>query len=322
MSGYDQSSSFLQQFATAGINNAEFYAQYLRGFAGDPGADRPSLREPSIRHTVRKPDIGPAPRLSDVLEADDGGAETIRLLDAETEKLIAKYFPAVDQCMKTLPEQALCDIVSGIKPFGLDKTVLEIAWHRARDRATRTMETERAQIVSLFSASGFTAPIGAQVAAESAAIRRASDTIAEFVREQAIQDENVRVEMFKMALQSSLDHKRGLLGVIGGFYQQWMAVPNEALERARLRAQAQATLTSALSTYYNVQVAFEELQLKVSQLAADTDIAVSRNRISNAQADSQAGKANAIASAVRSFSDAASQAAQAAGTLSAQVESI
>lgn len=321
-SEYFNSTDFLQQLAVSAANQADFYAQYTRNFMGTPGADRPNLREPTVRHAATRPDLGPAPKLSDVLEAGDGGSEILRLLDAETEKWMTKYFPAMDQCLQTLPEDFLCGVLSGIRPFGLDKTVFDIAWDRARDRGHKTSENERAQIVSLFSRNGFTMPVGAQVSAEIAAAQRASDAAAEVNREQAVQDATIRFEMLKFVQQAALDYKRGILSALADFQRQWAVLPNQALERARIKAQAQATLTSALSSYWNVQMAFEELLLKANSTSAEVDLAVSRNRISNAAQDGTASKASAIASIVRAFADQSSQVAQSAGSLVAQIESV
>ena len=319
---YSSSTDFLQQLATAAANNADFYAQYTRNFMGTPGTDRPNLREPTIRHSATRPDLGPAPKLSDVLEAGDGGSELLRLLDAETEKWMTKYFPAMDQCLQSMPEDFLCGVLSGVRPFGLDKTVFDIAWERARDRGHKTSESERAQIASVFSRNGFTLPVGAQVAAEIAAVQRASDAAAEVSREQAVQDATIRFEMLKFVQQAALDYKRGILSALADFQRQWAVLPNQALERSRIRAQAQATLTSALSSYWNVQMAFEELLLKANSTGAEVDLAVSRNRISNAAQDGAATKAASIASIVRAFADQSSQVAQAAGSLVAQIESV
>ena len=319
---YNSSTDFLQQAYTSAIGVAEFYGDNLLNLTQGSEQSRPTLREPKISHQVSAPNLGPAPKLSDVLGADDGGSELLQLLDSEADKWIDKYFPAAKGGFSQLPEQFLLGVISGLKPFGLDKSVFDIAWQRARDRGYKTAETERAQIRSLFSANGFETPPGYQIAAEKAAYERASDAAAEVNRQQAVQDATIRFEMMRFAVEQEIGYQRGIIAALADYQRQVAVLPNSALERARIRAQAQATLTSALSSYWDVNRSYEELKLKVATASADVDLNVSGNRIRNAQADATSNKAASVATAVEAFADAASNAAQAAGTLVARVESV
>ncbi|MNR21114.1 hypothetical protein D3C85_1379950 [compost metagenome] len=140
--------------------------------------------------------------------------------------------------------------------------------------------------------------------------------------EQAIKDAEIRLELLKFAEEQALNYKRGILQALADFVRQWISLPDKDIERSRVKAQAMGQFYSALSTYYNVQVAFEELELKAKQATANVDISVDRNRIANAGVDDTTGKAQALGQATRAFSEISSQAANAAGTLVAQIESI
>ena len=140
--------------------------------------------------------------------------------------------------------------------------------------------------------------------------------------EQAIKDAEIKLELMKFAAEQALNYKRGILSAMADFMRLWVSLPDKDMERARLKAQAMGQFYSALSSYYNVEVAFEELSLKAKQATADVDISVDRNRIANANSADEAGKAAALGQAARAFADISSQAANSAGTLVAQIESL
>lgn len=318
---YPASTAFLQSLASA----AELETRNTRSMIWnltEPDSDSANLREPDFSHTVARPTLQPPPRLSDFLNVDDSTDATLAKLNADADAWMDKYFPAVDECLRTLPEDFLCGVIAGTKPFGLDATVFELVWHRARDRAYSTLATAQRGLESAFASRGFSLPPGAMAAQMADAADKAASAISEVNREQAIKDAEIKLELLKFAEEQALNYKRGVLSVLADFYRQWISLPDKDTERARLQAQASASLYSALSSYYNVEVAFEELKLKAAQTDVDTDIAVDRNRIANLGATDNAGKANALAQAARAFGDVAAQAAASAGTLVAEIESL
>lgn len=315
MSNYADSTAFLQQLATSAKLDAWNTTSKIWNLAD--GA-QPDLSKPRFSHSVTKPTLGDPPRLTDLLDLNDTSDSALQKLNADADAWMTKYFPSIDT-LNQLPEDWLAGVISGIKPFGLDQTVFELVWHRARDRAYRTMNTEQRQIEATFSARGFTIPPGAMVAASSEAADRASLAILEVNREQAVKDAEIKQALLQFALEQAMNYKRGILQALADFYRQWAALPDRDLERARLKAQAMSGLYSALSTYYNVQVSYEELALKAKQLATDTELANDRNMIAAHDASDASGKAAALGNAARAFADIASQAAQGAGTLSTEI---
>lgn len=321
MSNYAESTAFLQALA----NEAILEVRNTRGSIvslTEPNSDNTALRHPDFKYTVTKPSLGPAPRLSDVLELGDSTDAWLQKLDADADAWMAKYFPAMSAGLQTLPEDWLCGVIAGTKPFGMDQTVFELVWHRARDRAYRTMASEQTALEAAFTGRGFTLPPGALVAQMADSAERAGNAILEVNREQAIKDAEIKLELLKFALEQALNYKRGILQALADFTRQWISMPDHDLERARIKAQATSTLYSALSSYYNVEVAFEELKLKAKQTDVETDLADDRNRIANRQAADAAGKANALGQATRAMGDIAAQAASSAGTLTAEIESL
>lgn len=320
-SNYNSSTDFLQKLA----DKAELEVQNTRSMIwnlSDPGGGQAVLRDPDFAYTPTRPNLGPAPTLTDVLGVNDTTAPWLQQLNADADAWVQKYFPSLDDCLKSLPEEWLCGVISGVKPFGLDATVFEIVWHRARDRAYRTMASEQTTLEAAFAHRGFSIPPGALVAQMAATSERAGDAIAEVNREQAIKEAEIKLDILKFAEQQALQYKLGIMQTLADFFRQWISLPDKDLERARIKAQANSALYAALSSYYNVELAFEELKLKAQQTDVQTDLSADRNRIDNMQASNRAGKAQALAQAAQAFGDISAQAAASAGSLVAQIENL
>ncbi|HEY6612770.1 MAG TPA: hypothetical protein VIZ86_16775 [Pseudomonas sp.] len=318
MSNYADSTSFLQQLASAAKLDVSNTTSKIWNLTDDSNTD---LRDPRFSHAVSKPNIGPPPKLSDLLDFGDTSDGRLQKLNSDADAWMAKYFPSMD-ALDSLPEEWLVGVISGVKPFGLDATVFELVWHRARDRAYRSMASEQRQIEATHAARGWTIPPGSMVAAMGEAAERAGLAILEVNREQAIKDAEIKQALLQFAMEQALNYKRGILAALADFYRQWIALPDNDLERARLKAQATGSLYSALSTYYNVELSFEELKLKAEQAKTQTDLDHDRNQIALLNASDASGKAAALGQAARAFSEIAAQAAQSAGSLVAQIENI
>lgn len=313
---YDSTTSYLQGVATTALTNANNNAGRIWGLQ-NVGA---YTRDPIVSATVTKPNLGEPPKFSDLFTGEDSTNPTIQYLNSQADDWIAKYFPAINGNLKNIPEDWLVGVISGVKPFGMDKSIFEIVWHNARDRAYRTMASEQRTLEANFSARGFSLPPGALVDALTQSSQRGSEAILEVNREQAIKDAEIKLELLKFAVEQATRLKTGILGALADFYRMWLVVPDKDIERARIRAQANSALYSALSSYYNVEVSFEELKLRAEQLKAGIDIDVDRNAL--AKQHNYMSIAGPLSSAVNAFAGTAGQAAQAGGSLSAEVKSL
>lgn len=293
-------------------------AQNTRGWIGAFS----SVRAPDtkFKHNVNRPSLGPAPKFSELFEKGDSTAPEIIRLNNEADAWIDKYFPAINKCLRTLPEDWLCGVISGTKPFGMDKTAFEIVWHQARDRAYRSANTSMRSLEATFSGRGFSLPPGALVAALSQAESDADQAIAEVNIAQAIKDAEIKLELLKFAEEQAIRLKLGIMDAMARFYQMWFAVPDRDIERARIRAQAMSAFYAALSNYHNVEVAFEQLRLEAAKAGLNAEI---RNDDREMEAASilRSGLP-AVGAVAQAFGNIASGAASAAGTLVAQIESI
>lgn len=278
-----------------------------------------TVKERRLSFDFNKPTLGAPPKLSDIFGMGDTTNPEILRLNGETDAWIAKYCPAISGDLKTVPEDMLLGIISGSKPYGLDRTVLEVVWHQARDRAYRAADSEVRAIEARFAGAGFSMPQGAMVAAITAAEQRAGQAIAEVNWQQAIKDADIKVDLLKFAEEQAIRLKLGLLSQVAEFYRMWYAVPDRDIERARVRSQAQATFYSALGNYHNVELAFEAMRLDVAKSKIDVGLMYDRNKVSLETGKNTSG---ALGQATTALAQVAAANGAAASSLVAKVEDI
>lgn len=315
MSEYSSTTAFLQGVASDALTQASSNASRI--YSLPPNVN---LRNPHFSVNLDKPNIGPPPVFSDLFTEGDSTDPTIQYLNSQADTWVAKYFPSLSSGFANQPEDTLLGILSGVKPFGIDKTIFDIVWHQARDRFYRTAASEQRTVEASFSARGFTLPPGAMVDALTQIEQRATESINDVSREQAIKDADIKQRMLELALQLSSQLKLGVLGALADFYRQWITLPDKDIERARIKAQAMSSLYSALSSYYNVEMSFQGLKLQAQTASAGVDVDVDRNAL-NRQGNFSA-IAGALGQAVSSFARTAGDAAQAGGSLTAEIASV
>lgn len=313
---YEATTAFLQDQAQRAMLSAENNA--ARIYSLPPQV---SLREPSFVAELTKPNIGPPPSFGDLFAGNgDTTDATLQYMNEQSDKWIEKYFPSITACLRNIPDDWLCGVISGVKPFGIDKSIFDLVWHNARDRAYRTRESEVQTLADDFSNRGFEIPPGAFVDAMTRAEQRAADSILEVNVQQAIKDAEIKNQLLQFAVNTAVNYKLGIMNALADFYRVWLTIPDKDIERGRIRAQAMAALYSALSAYYNVEISFEELRLRAAQTEAGIDIDVDRNRIS--KQGNFGSTAGALGQAVSAFANTAAQANQAGGSLTAEITNL
>ena len=306
-----ESAEFLQSFSQDALKRAG-------ALSGRIGSFTPASTVIDFNFTPSKPNISKPPAIGDLLSGDTSGT-SIEFLNRETEKWLDKYFPNLNSCMKYQPEEWVCGILTGQEPFGLNREVFETVWHEGRDRAYRAAGTEKSQIQGEYNLRGFSLPSGAMVSAMRNVEVRASEAIAEVNRAQTVKDAEIKLDLVKFAASTAAQIKTSMMQSLANFYQQWAAVLNRDVDMARSKAQAYAALTSALSSYYNVELGFEELRLKAAQGKAGVQEA--KAKMVSQEGQAKAAQYAAVASAVKAFADAAGSAANAQGSLQAELYS-
>lgn len=307
----DKSSDFLQTFSQGALKGATTLANRIGSFV-------PSRGNVDFNYSPSRPNISRPQPIGDFLDEDTKGA-SIAFLNAETERWLDKYFPNLNSCMKYQPEEWACGILTGQKPFGLSREVFDAVWHDGRDRAYRAANSERSQVAADYSLRGFSMPNGAMVAAFRDAEIRASAAISEVNRAQAIKDAEIKLELVKFAATTAVQIKTGMMQVLANFYSQWVAVMTKDSDTARNKAQAYSAFTNGLSAYYNVELGFEELRLKAAQGKANAQEV--QAKLSMQEGEVRSSQNAALAQAAKGFADAAGAAANAQGSLQAELYS-
>jgi hypothetical protein len=309
----DNTTDFLQEHA----RDAMILARQSEGRIQANGVV--DLKNPRLNIDLNKPNIEAPPKFSDLFPDADGTSEEVARLNGEVDKWLADYFPSINDCFKNVPDEWLCNIISGTEAFGLHESVFEAIWHNSRDREERQYRSEEASLRADFSARGFSLPPGAMAVAMDKARQRASEAVQEVNRTESIRNEEVKLQLLQFAVQEAGRYKLAIMSSLAEFYRIWTTIPDKDIERARVRAQAYSSLYSALSAYYNVEISFEELRLRAASGDVDAQLASDSNKIA---LNNNTGVATAIGNAVRGFSDISASSANAAGSLIAQIESV
>lgn len=282
------------------------------------GNAKPTLKETNFNLAINPINIDEPPKFSDLFDGADNADAVIADLNDKVDEWLAKYFPSINGQFQNVPEDWLVGVISGVKPFGIDSTIFDLVWHKARDRAYRTTHSEQRTLEANFSARGFSLPSGALVDALAQSEQRASDAVLDVNRDEAIKDADIKNDILKYAVGVASQLKQGILQTSAEFFKAYYSVYGLDNDTARIKAQAYNAYYNALASYYGVEVSWEELRLRAESAKVGTDGDIDRNRISVFATD---GAAAAHAQAVRGFADVSASAASAAGTLVATIES-
>lgn len=306
MASIDDIVNFLRDTADDSLRTAREVTSRIRGGGVVP------INDIALDYDPNTPELAAPPTFSDLFPGSDSSSAEVQRLDAEVEKWLDKYFPEINACLRDTPEQWLCKIISGSDPFADSKPIMDILWHEARDRAYRTSNSEVQTIHATYAERGFTLPPGVAIRLGVEAQVRASQVIADVNRTQTTEMLKVKVDLLKFAEEQAIRLKLGVMDALRAFYVSWVSLPDKDIERARVRAQAQASLYGALSSYYNVQLGFEQLRLRAAEADVEAQLGVDRNKIAAYAGNQSAG---ALADAVRGFTDVSSSAANAQSAL-------
>lgn len=313
-SGYDSTTSELFQNASLATSNAS------SALASMGTTVKPTLLNPTLSYSVAAKNFGNAPVFSDLFDGADNTDADIAALNDQVDEWLAKRFPAINSGFANVPEDYLVNVIAGTKPFGTDKTVFDLVWSQNRDRAYQTARSERANLEATFSSRGFSIPPGALVDQLAASERKATDATLDALRDQAIKEADIKVQILQQAVEIAAQLKQGILSLSADYFKSFYSVYTLSNETARIKAEAYQAYYQALSTFYNVEVNWESLRLQAAKSSADTGVDTDRNRIGLYSAQGQVN--SAYAEAVKGFTSLAGMANNAAGSLTAQIETV
>lgn len=309
----DQTTEFLQDFAAKALQKANEVASRTTVWNANP-------QNISFSHTVKQPVLDKPMGLSDLLTDNEKQDVDVLILNDAAEAWIKKYFPNISSCLSYQPEDWACGILSGQHPFGLNREAFDAAWHSGRDRAYRQASTERAQTLNDYSSRGFSQAPGAALAALREADVRASDAIAEVNRQQTIKDAEIKLELIKFAAQTAAQLKTGLMSMLASFFGKVVDLRNhdQGAEKMRAKAQAYSAFMSGMSSYYNVELGFEQLRLNAAKIRSDVSVESGKLK-SEASLKGVDSRNAALGQAASGFATAAGTAASAQSSLQAEL---
>lgn len=312
-SEYGSTTQFLQDKLTVALNKVHETKGNMLQLAGN----KPNVGLSKFDVTISKPVVGLPPKFSDLIETDTARPEIVRLND-EADAYMEKYFPALSGGLLTLPEEWLINVISGLKPFGIDSTIFDMVWQKARDRAQKSRQSEQRSLEANMSARGFSLPNGALVELSDRLGQRVADELADVNRDQAIKDAEIKKDILLFAVEQALRYKLGLMQAMADLYKVWAIIPNNDVERMKARASTMTSFYNALGAYYNVEMAYEELKVKAEIARTNVEQSNAENKIKAYEA----GTKNSLGDAAKAFGDIASGAASGAASITAQIESI
>lgn len=310
---YNAANAFLQKHAGDALREASNTTRKISSQV------KPDLSGARLDVGLDKPNIEAPPKFSDLFPDSDGTATEVDRLNAQVDEWLSDYFPSINDCLQNVPDEWLCNVITNQNPFGLHEDVFKAVWHSSRDREERQLRSERDSLRAEYSARGFSLPPGAMAAAMDRAYQRATEAVQEVNRTETVRNEEVKLQLLQFAVAEANKYKLGVMASLADFYRVWVTIPDKDIERARVRAQAYSSLYSALSAYYNVEISFEELRLRAESGDVDAQLTGDRNKIALYSADNAA---SGLGNAVRGFADISAGAANAAGSLIAQIESL
>lgn len=304
----DSNISQLFSLANSALSSARSQASRI-------GSSSPTINIASLDYSVSQPASTRPTALSDLLTGDTTPA-TKAALDSMTEQWMLKYFPRSQEIIGSIPDDWAVNILTGASPFGLSSSAFEAVWHEGRDREYRSRASSNEQLRASFSMRGFSMPPGAFFDAMRRSEELSADAIAAVNRTQMIRDSEIKQDLVKFAAEQAVNIRFGILQELANFYQQWIAIQDKDIQAGQLKVQAYASLNSALAAYQNVELGWENLRLKAAEIRVNGSVAAGQIRASLATNDTKNG---GLGAATRAFGDAAASAANAAGTLQADI---
>lgn len=313
MSNIDDSAAFLQQFSQQALQRAVEAANRTVSW----NISTPNI---SFSHSVKQAGMDKPPKLADLLDEGEKEGVDFLLLNDAAEAWINKYFPNINSCLSYQPEEWACGILSGERPFGLNRAAFEATWHDGRDRAYRQADSERRQVGVDYSLRGFSQPPGAAIYALRAADVRANEAIADINRQQTIKDAEIKLELIKFAAQTAAQLKTALMQMLASFFGKIVDLRNydQGADKMRARAQAYSAFVNGLSSYYNVELGFEQLRLEAAKVKAGVQESNAKVK-AELTAKGVDSRNSALGAAANGFAQAAGVAANAQSSLQAEL---
>lgn len=321
MSGYDSTTQKLLDLAKTAMQQVGYTRSNIIQLSG--GGKTASTPDQHSNYKVSNgflDSLEEPPPFTDFLGGEfDMTDIQIEKLNQEADRYMQKYFPAISQCLRTLPEEWLCGVISGLKPYGMDDTVFDLIWQKQRDREQASRQSTQRTLEATMSSRGFSLPPGVLVDMSMALANKSADALQDVNRDVTIKQAEIKLDLLKFAEGEALRYKLGLMQAMADLYKVWAVIPEQDIARAEARSRAMAAYYQAIGAYYNVEEAFEQLKLRAEELRVNTEL---QNVQLNIAAVKQQTELSGLGDAATAFGAIAAGAANAASSLVAQIESL
>ncbi len=319
MAVYNDTRERLLAVARQALSDANSWASAANQLGGGRGGlGAASIINPNTYKVGATPKITGIPPLSTFLNMPDESEDTLFKLDGYVDDYIAKFFPTINGCLRTIPDEWLCDVISGMKPLGNHYEPFQAIWDKARDRSIYDSQGAFRSIKASFAGRGFSLPPATIAAVTVEAERQRIIALGDINREIMVKQADILKEVILFAEQQALQYKVGIVQAMADLYKQWILLPTRKYEMAQAKASALASYVQAITTQSNVEVAFENLRMAAADLLLKTEI--SRAEIDIKKDSATAAGAQALGTASAGFSQAAGTAANAASSLVSVIE--
>ena len=187
---------------------------------------------------------------------DDTPEEIIARANEQVNTWVDSYFPALKDCFQNVPDDWICDVISGVRPLGNSETAIEVAWRVAKANQNRDTQSAKKTLYAEFASRGFSLPPGVMVAAIERLHERGMDLSSAANRDAALKDVDVQVQLLQTAVQTAASLKQGLMGIMADYYRVTAALSNDAaqfgIEKARIKSQADAQFNEAMLRFSSI----------------------------------------------------------------------
>ena len=248
---------------------------------------------------VRAPSVG-GPPSAELLRTgfeefftgdEDTPEETIARANKQVSDWVDNYFPAIKNCFENVPEQWVCDVISGVRPLGNSEEAIEVAWRVAKANQNRDTQSAKKTLYAEFASRGFSLPPGAMVAAMERLHERGMDLSSAASRDAALKDVDVQAQLLQTAVQTGANLKQGMLQIMATYYRVTTALNNDTvrfgIDKARIKAQADTQFNDAMLRFQSInQDYFASLRSTLTQHNSN-EISLFNARVGASQTEAQ-----------------------------------
>jgi len=234
---------------------------------------------PAVPHIINAPTVptlGSAPTGVDGTfnaEYDASMVELQALLDSRLSDFLADFYPDYTAKLATISDWINNTIQNG--GTGLPAAVEAAIWDRARAREDRTAVRSESELFTTFASKGFPIPPGAQqmlVKEIQQANQKSANALS---RDIAIKQAEFELENIRFAISTGANLHMAVMSAASNYMNTIINVASTSNAKAGTLVQAITTLHNLTLSYYQAEMAGEELTFRYDTTKASSDLKLS-----------------------------------------------